>query len=160
MYAVFFFTSCSILLLVAETLLRSVGLTVPLLGFFLAAASLVVSARMALFFALVFGIMLDFAAGYAAPWSGLLLPLLTVPAFLLRGKHASSGVMEFLGGAMIPPVMALPHLRSVLTTPEGFASLLAMCLLGALLFPVALALVARSASRLKIGAAGSGRGDL
>ena len=32
MYAFFYFASCSILLLVAETLLRSVGLTVPLLG--------------------------------------------------------------------------------------------------------------------------------
>ena len=160
MFAFFYFTSWSILLLVAENLLRAAGLTVPLLGFFLAAASLIVSPRMALFFALVFGIMLDFAAGYMAPWSGLLLPLLTVPAFLLRGKRVSSGVLEFFGGAMIPLVMALPHLRSVLTTPEGFASLLAMCLLGAVLFPVMLALVARSAVRLKIGAAGSGRGDL
>ena len=160
MFAFFYLTFWSILLLVAENLLHAAGLTVPLLGFFLAAASLAVSPRMALFFALVFGIMLDFAAGYSAPWSGILLPLLTVPAFLMREKRVSSGVMEFLGGAMIPPVMALPHLRSVLTTPEGFASLFAMCLLGAILFPVMLALVARSAVRLKIGLAGSGRGAL
>ena len=158
MFAFFYFTTWSILLLTAENLLRAAGLTVPILGFFLAAAALVVSPRMALFFALVFGIMLDFAAGYAAPWSGLLLPLLTLPPLLLRGKRASSGVMEFLGGAMIPLVMALPHLRSFLTTPEGFASLLASCLLGAVLFPVMLALVTRSAVRLKIGAAGSERG--
>ena len=160
MFAFFYFTSWSILLLVTENLLRAAGLTIPLLGFFLAAASLAVSPRMAFFFALVFGIMLDFAAGYSAPWSGLLLPLLTLPALLLNGKRISSGVLEFLGGAAIPLVMALPHLRSVLTTPEGFASLLAMCLLGALLFPVMLALVARSAARLKIGAADSGRGGL
>jgi len=159
MFAIFYFTSWSILLLTAENLLRAAGLTVPLLGFFLAAASQAVSARMAFFFALVFGIMLDFAAGYTAPWSGVLLPLLTLPALLMRGKLASSGVLEFLGGAMIPPVMALPHLRSVLTTPDGFASLLATCLLGAVLFPVMLAIVARSASRLKIGT-GAGRGDL
>lgn len=159
MFAIFYLTSWSVLLLVAENLLRAAGLTVPLLGFFLAAASLVVSPRMALCFALFFGIMLDFAAGYSAPWSGILLPLLTVPAFLMRGRRVSSGVMEFLGGAMIPIVMALPHLRSVLTTPDGFASLFATCLLGAILFPVMLALVTRSAVRLKIGAAGTGRGD-
>ena len=160
MFAFFYFTFWSVLLVTAENLLRAAGLTVPLLGFFLAAASLVVSPRMALFFALVFGIMLDFAAGYTAPWSGLLLPLLTIPAFLLHGKRNSSGVLEFLGGAMIPAVMALPHFRSVLTTPEGFASLLATCLLGAVLFPVMLALVSRSADRLQLGAAESGRGGL
>ena len=159
MFAFFYMTFWSVLLLTAENLLRAAGLTFPLLGFFLAAASLAVSARMALVFAFVFGIMLDFAAGYSAPWSGILLPLLTVPAFLLRGKRGSSGVMEFLGGAMIPLVMALPHLRSVLTTPEGFASLFATCLLGAVLFPVMLALVTRSAVRLRMGTAGTGRGD-
>ena len=78
MFTFFYFTSCSILLLVAELLLRSAGLTVPLLGFFFAAASVAVSSRMAFFFALVFGVMLDFTAGYAAPWSGLLLPLLGI----------------------------------------------------------------------------------
>ena len=39
MFTFFYFTSCSILLLVAETLLRSAGLTVPLLGFFFPAAA-------------------------------------------------------------------------------------------------------------------------
>ena len=159
MYAFFYLTTWSVLMLTAENLLRAAGLTVPLLGFFLAAAAYVVSPRMALFFAFVFGIMLDFAAGYSAPWSGILLPLLILPAFQMRGKDGLSGVMEFLGGALIPPVMALPHLRSVLTTPDGFASLFATCLLGAILFPVMLALVTGSAVRLKIGAAGSGRGD-
>ena len=159
MFAFFYLTFWSVLLLTAENLLRAAGLTVPLLGFFLAAAALVVSPRMALFFAFVFGIMLDFAAGYSAPWSGILLPLLTVPAFLVHGKRLSSGVMEFLGGAMIPPVMALPHLLSVLTTPEGFASLFATCLLGAILFPVMLVMVTRSSVRLRIGIAGTGRGD-
>ena len=159
MYAFLYLTTWSVLLLTAENLLRAAGLTVPLLGFFLAAAALAVSPHMALFFAFVFGIMLDFAAGYSAPWSGILLPLLTVPAFLMKGKRGSSGVMEFLGGALIPPVMALPHLRSVFTTPEGFASLFATCLLGAVLFPVMLVLVTRSAVRLRMGAAGTERGN-
>ena len=106
---------------------------------------------MALFFALFFGIALDFVMGYTAPWSGLLLPLLTVPTFFLNRKRPLSVALEFLAGAAIPPVTALPHLPSVLTTPEGFGSLLATCLLGAVLFPVMLALAARSAERLKIG---------
>lgn len=151
MFTVFYFTSCSILLLVAELLLRSAGLTVPLLGFFVVAASVAVSSRMAFFFALVFGVMLDFTTGYSAPWSGLLLPLLTLPAIFLNRKRPLPVVLEFLAGAAIPPVMALPHLLSVLTTPEGFGSLLASCLLGAVLLPVMFALVARSADRLKIG---------
>ena len=158
MYAVFFFTSCSILLLVAETLLRSVGLTVPLLGFFFAAASFAVSPRMALCFALLAGIALDFVMGYGMPWSGLLLPLLTVPAFFLNRKRPLPVALEFLAGAAIPPVTAVPHLLSVLTTPEGFASLLATSLFGAVLFPVMLALAARSADRLKIGTGEDGGG--
>ena len=159
MFTFFYFTSCSILLLVAELLLRSAGLTVPLLGFFFAAASVAVSSRMAFFFALVFGVALDFTAGYAAPWSGLLLPLLTLPAIFLNRKRPFPVALEFLAGAAIPPVMAVPHLLSVLTTPEGFGSLLASCLLGAVLLPVMLALVARSADRLKIGADAE-RGDV
>lgn len=152
MFTFFYFTSCSILLLVAELLLRSAGLTVPLLGFFFAAASVAVSSRMAFFFALVFGVALDFTAGYAAPWSGLLLPLLTLPAIFLNRKRSFPVALEFLAGAAIPPVMAVPHLLSVLTTPEGFGSMLASCLLGVVLLPAMLALVARSAYRLKIGA--------
>ena len=157
MYAFFYFTSCSILLLVAETLLRSVGLTAPLLGFFFAAASFAVSPRMALCFALLAGVALDFVMGYGMPWSGLLLPLLTLPAFFLHGKRPASDMLEFLAGAAIPLVMALPNALSTLTAPEAFASLLTSCLFGAVLFPVMLALVSRSAARLKIvPAAGNG----
>jgi len=160
MYAFFYFTSCSILLLVSETLLRAAGLTVPLLGFFFAAASFAVSPRMALCFALVFGIALDFVLGYAAPWSGLLLPLLTLPAIFLHGRCPDSDVLEFLTGAMIPAVMVIPYAWTALTTPEAFASLLTSCLFGAVLFPVMLALVSHSAARLKIGAADGGNGDV
>ena len=158
MYAFFYFASCSVLLLVAETLLRAAGLTVPLLGFFFAAASFVISPRMALGFALVSGIAMDFVMGYSATWSGRLLPLLTLPALFLHGKHPDSDVLEFLAGAMIPSVMALPHLWTVLTTPEAFASFLMVCLVGALLFPITVSLVSRSAARLKIGAADRGGG--
>lgn len=157
MYAVLYFTSGSILLLVAESLLRSVGLTVPLLGFFFVAASFAVSPRMALVFAMLAGIALDFAMGYGASWSGLLLPLLTLPAVFLHGKRPASDVLEFLIGAAIPFVMAVPYIRGTLMAPEAFASLLMSCLFGAFLFPVVLALVSRSATRLKIGpAAGNG----
>ena len=158
MFAFFYFTSCSILLLVAETLLRSAGLTVPLLGFFFPAAAFLISPRMALCFALVTGIAMDFVLGYAVPWDGILLPLLTLPAIFLHGKRPSSDVLEFLLGAMIPPVMAVPHIWPVLTTPDAFASLMMSCLVGALLFPLMSLLVARSAARLKIGAAGDGKG--
>ena len=158
MFAFFYFTSCSILLLVAETLLRSAGLTVPLLGFFFPAAAFLISPRMALCFALVTGIAMDFVLGYAVPWDGILLPLLTLPAIFLHGKRPSSDVLEFLLGAMIPPVMAVPHIWTVLTTPDAFASLMMSCLVGALLFPPMSLLVARSAARLKIGAAGDGKG--
>ena len=153
MFAFLYFTFWSILLLVAEVLLRSAGLTIPLLGFFFAAASYLVSARMALCFALVFGIAMDFVLGYALPWDGILLPLLTLPPFFLHGRLPDSDVLEFLAGAMIPSVMALPHIWTSLTTPEGFASLLMSCLFGAFLFPVMFALVARSARRLELGAA-------
>jgi len=158
MFEVLYFTSCSILLLVAETLLRSAGLTVPLLGFFFVAASFAVSARMAFCFALLAGVALDFVMGYGASWSGLLLPLLTLPAIFLHGKRPASDVLEFLAGAVIPLVMALPNIRTTLTAPEAFASLLTSCLFGAFLFPVVLALVSRSAARLKIGAAAGGNG--
>ena len=158
MYTVFYFTSCSVLLLVAETLLRSAGLTVPLLGFFYLAASFAVSPRTALCFAVVFGVALDFASGYAIPWSGLLLPLLTLPAVFLNGKWPGSDVLEFLAGAAIPPLMALPHLRSVLTAPDAFASLLMSCLFGAILFPIMRSLVRRSAVRLKIGSEAERKG--
>ncbi len=158
MFAFLYFTFWSILLLVAEVLLRSAGLTVPLLGFFFAAASYLISPRMALCFALVFGIAMDFVLGYAVPWDGILLPLLTLPAFFLRGKHPDSDVLEFLAGAMIPSVMALPHIWTSLTTPEGFASLLMACLFGAFLFPLIFALVARAAARLEIGAPDTGKG--
>ena len=158
MFAFLYFTFWSILLLVAEVLLRSAGLTVPLLGFFFAAASCLISARMALCFALVFGIATDFVLGYAMPWDGILLPLLTLPAFFLHGKHPDSDVLEFLAGVMIPSVMALPHIWISLTTPEGFASLLMACLFGAFLFPQVFALVARSAGRLEIGAAAKENG--
>lgn len=157
MFAVLYFLSCSILLLVAETLLRSVGLTVPLLGFFFAAASFAVSPRMALCFALSAGVALDFVMGYGMPWSGLLLPLLTLPAVFLHGKRPASDMLEFLAGAAIPLVMAVPNAMTTLIAPEAFASLLMSCLFGAFLFPVMLALVSRSAIQLKIGpAAGNG----
>ena len=156
MFAFFYFTSCSILLLVAEALLRSIGLTVPLLGFFFLAAAFTVSSRMAFGFALVFGVALDFVLGYAAPWDGILLPLLTLPSFFLHGKHLSSDVLEFLAGVLIPPVMAIPHLWISLTTPEAFAALMMSCLFGAFLFPLMLALISRSAARLQIGAPGEG----
>ena len=158
MYAFFYFTSCSILLVVAETLLRSVGLTVPLLGFFFPAAAFIVSPRMALMFALLSGIAMDFVLGYLMPWDGLLLPLLTLPALFLHAKRPSSDALEFLAGAMIPPVLALPHIWTVLTTPDAFASLMMSCLLGAILFPLMTALVSRSAVRLKIGIEGEGNG--
>ena len=151
MYAFFYFTSCSILLLVAETLLRSVGLTVPLLGFFFPAAAFVVSPRMALGFAIVSGVTMDFVLGNAVPWDGLLFPVLTLPALFLHGKRPDSDVLEFLAGAMIPPVLALPHVWSALTTPEAFASLLMSCLFGAILFPLMIAMISHSAVRLKIG---------
>ena len=158
MYAFFYFTACSILLLIAETLLRSVGLMLPLLGFFLPAAAFVVSPRMALCFAIVSGVAMDFVLGYVIPWDGLLLPLLTLPAFFLNGKRPSSDVLEFLAGALIPAVLAFPHVRTVFTTPEAFASLMMSCLVGAILFPIMTALVAHSARRLKIGVAGEGKG--
>ena len=158
MYAFFYFTSCSILLLIAETLLRAAGLTVPLLGFFFPAAAFVISPRMALSFALLAGISLDFVQGYVMPWDGILLPLLTVPALFLHGKRPASDVLEFLTGAMIPPVMAVPYIWSVLTTPDAFASLMMSCLFGAFLFPLMVALVSRSAVRLKIGIEGEGNG--
>ena len=91
-------------------------------------------------------------------WDGILLPLLTLPAFFLQGKHPDSDVLEFLAGVMIPSVMALPHIWISLTTPEGFASLLMACLFGAFLFPLVFALVARSAGRLEIGAAAKENG--
>ena len=158
MYAFFYFTSCSILLLVAETLLRSAGLTVPLLGFFFPAAAFVVSPRMALMFALLSGIAMDFVLGYLMPWDGLLLPLLTLPALFLHAKRPASDALEFLAGAMIPPVLALPHIWTVLTTPDAFASLMMSCLLGAILFPLMIALVSRSAVRLRIGVGGEENG--
>ena len=158
MYAFFYFTSCSILLLIAETLLRAAGLTVPLLGFFFPAAAFVISPRMALSFALLAGISLDFVQGYVMPWDGILLPLLTVPALFLHGKRPASDVLEFLTGAMIPPVMAVPYIWSVLTTPDAFASLMMSCLFGAFLFPLMVALVSWSAVRLKIGIEGEGNG--
>ena len=152
MHAFFYMISCSILLLIAETLLRSIGLTLPLLGLFFAAAAFIVSARMTLAFALVFGIMLDFAMGHASPWSGLLLPLLALPAIFLHGKRPAYGVFEFLIGAMTPLVMAVPHFRAVFASPDMFASLLMSCLFCAFLFPLFLDLVLRSSLRLKIGA--------
>ena len=158
MFALFYLTFWSILLLVAQTLLSSAGLNVPLLGFFLPAAAFAVSPRMAFGFALVFGISMDFVQGHLMPWDGLLLPLLTLPAWSLHGKRLVSDALEFLAGAMIPPVLALPHAWTVLTTPEAFASLLMSCLLGAILFPLMIALISRSAARLKIGTAGGGNG--
>ena len=124
---------------------------------FVAAASFAVSPRMALCFAFLAGIALDFVMGYGMPWSGLLLPLLTLPAVFLHGKRPASDMLEFLTGAAIPLVMALPTALPTLTAPEAFASLLTSCLFGAVLFPVMLALVSRSAARLKIvPAAGNG----
>ena len=158
MYAFFYFTSCSILLLIAETLLRSVGLTVPLLGFFFPAAAFLISPRMAFGFALVSGVSMDFVLGHAIPWDGLLLPLLTLPALFLHGKRPDSAVLEFLAGAVIPPVLAIPHVWTVLMTPEAFASLMMCCLFGALLFPLMIVLISRSAVRLKIGVAGEENG--
>ena len=158
MYAFFYFTSCSILLLVAETLLRSVGLTFPLLGFFFPAAAFVISPRMALCFSIVAGVSMDFVLGYSIPWDGLLLPLLTIPALLFNGKRPASDVLEFLFGAIIPPVLAIPHLWATLTTPEAFASLMMSCLFGAVLFPLMAALVSHSAARLKIENAGEENG--
>ena len=160
MFAFLYLTFWSILLLVAEVLLRSAGLSVPLLGFFFSAAAFSVSPRMALGFALAFGVSMDFVLGYAVPWDGILLPLLTLPAFFLHGKYYASDMLEFLAGAMIPPVLALPHIWPSLTTPDGFASLMMSCLFGAFLFPLMLALVERSASRLQIGAADDGKGGL
>ena len=158
MFAFFYFTFWSILLLVAETLLRSAGLTLPLLGFFFPAAAFVISPRMAFGFALVFGISMDFVLGNAMPWDGLLLPLLTLPAFFLKKDRRAGDALEFLAGAMIPPVLAIPHVRTVLTTPEAFASLIMSCLSGAVLFPVMTALISHSAVRLKIGFAGGAEG--
>jgi len=86
------------------------------------------------------------------PWDGILLPLLTLPALFLHGKRPASDVLEFLVGAMIPPVLALPHIWTALTTPDAFASLMMSCLLGAILFPLMAALISHSAGRLKIGA--------
>ena len=159
MYEFFYFTSCSILLLVAETLLRAAGLSLPFLGFFFVAAAAVVSPRMAFCFALISGISMDFVMGCFPPWTGLFLALLTVPAILMHGKRPASDVLEFLTGAAIPPVMAVPHLWSVLTTPEAFASLLMSCLAGAVVYPLMLALVSRSALRLKLGADGGNGGS-
>ncbi len=159
MFAFIYFTFWSILLLVAETLLRSAVLSVPLLAFFFAAAAFVISPGMALVFALLSGIAMDFVLGYAMPWDGLLLPFLTLPAFFLKKKvRFAPDVLEFLAGAMIPPLMALPHIWTSLTTPDGFASLLMSCLFGAVLFPVVAALVSHSAARLRIGSAAAGNG--
>jgi hypothetical protein len=157
-YAFLYFTCWSILLLVAETLLRAGGLDVPLLGFFFPAAAFIISPRMALGFSFLAGVSLDFVQGHMMPWNGVLLPLLTVPALFLHGKRPVSDAIEFLAGAMIPPVMAVPHIRTVLTAPDAFASLMMSCLFGAFLFPLTVALVARSAVRLKIGAAGERNG--
>ena len=158
MFAFFYLTTWSILLLVAEALLHSAGLTLPLLGFFFPAAAFVISPRMAPCFALVFGISLDFVQGNLMPWDGLMLPLLTLPAFFLKKNRPASDVLEFLAGAMIPPVLAIPHAWTVLTTPEAFASMLMSCLLGAILFPLMVALISRSAARLKIGTGAVGNG--
>ena len=158
MYAFFYFISRSILLLVAETLLRSAGLTVPLLGFFFPAAAFIISPRMSFGFAIVSGIAMDFVLGYKMPWDGLLLPLLTLPAFFLHGKRPASDVLEFLVGAMIPPVLALPYIWTALTTPDAFASLMMSCLFGAILFPLMIALISHSAVRLKIGVEGEENG--
>ena len=160
MYAFCYMTSCSVLMLVAETLLRSIGLTVPLLGFFFAAAAIAISVRTALGFALVFGIALDFAMGSVSFWSGLLLPLVTLPGFFLSGKRPLSGAGEFLLGIGVPLVMSVPHLWTSLTSPEAFASLLMSSMFGVFLFPIMLSAVSRSAARLKIGVAGGEKGGL
>lgn len=151
MFAFLYFTFWSMVLMIAETLLRSVGLTVPLLAFFYVAASFAVSPGMALCFALVFGVAQDFVMGCFAPWDCLVLAALTLPAVFLHAKRPGSDALDFLAGAMIPLVVALPSAWTVLTTPEAFASLLTSCLLGAILLPVAFGLVSRSADRLKIG---------
>ena len=158
MFAFIYFTFWSIVLLVAETLFRSAGVTLPLLGFFFPAAAIMVSPRMALCFALVLGVSLDFVLGNTVPWDGLLFPLLTLPALFLQGKRPPSDALEFLAGAMIPLLLALPHALTVLTTPDAFASLIMCCLAGAVLFPLMLALISRSAARLKIGSAAAGNG--
>jgi len=160
MYAFCYMASCSVLLLAAEALLRSAGLTVPLLGFFFAAAAIAVSVRTALGFALVFGIALDFVMGSLSPWSGILLTLLTLPGFFLSGKRPLSGVGEFLIGIGVPLVTAVPHLWTALTTPEAFASLLMSSMFGAFLFPIMLSAVSCSAVRLKIGVAGEEKGGV
>lgn len=160
MFAFFYFTFWSVLLLVAETVLRSAGLTLPLLGLFFPAAAFVISPRMAFGFALVFGISMDFVLGNLLPWDGLLLPLLTLPAFFLKKTPPAADALEFLAGAMIPPVLAVPHILTVLTTPDAFASLIMASLSGALLFPVMAALISRSASRLEIGIAGGRNGGM
>ncbi|MBP5585093.1 MAG: hypothetical protein J6Y92_01925 [Lentisphaeria bacterium] len=160
MYAFFFFTFWSILLLVAETLLRSAGLTFPLLGLFFPAAAFVISPRMAFGFALVFGVSMDFVLGDVLPWDGLLLPLLTLPSFFLKRTPPAADALEFLAGAMIPPVLAIPHVLTVLTTPEAFASLIMSSLVCAVLFPVMAALISHSAARLEIGIAGGRNGGV
>ena len=101
---------------------------------------------------------MDFVLGYAVPWDGLLLSLLTLPALFLHGKRPASDALEFLVGAMIPPVLALPYVWTALTKPEAFASLVMSCLLGAFLFPLMIALISRSALRLKIGIEGEENG--
>ena len=158
MFAFFYFTFWSILLLVVETLLRSAGLTLPLLGFFFPAAAFVISPRMSFVFALISGISMDFVLGDTLPWDGLLLPLLTLPAFFLKKDCPAGDALEFLAGAMIPPVLAIPHIWTVLTTPDAFASLIMACLSGAVILPVINILVSHSAVRLKIGIAGAGDG--
>ena len=160
MFAFFYFTFWSVLLLVAETVLRSAGLTLPLLGLFFPAAAFVISPRMAFGFALVFGISMDFVLGNVLPWDGLLLPLLTLPALNQKKTPPAADALEFLAGAMIPPVLAVPHILTVLTTPDAFASLIMASLSGALLFPGMAALISRSASRLEIGIAGGRNGGM
>ena len=158
MFAFLYFTLWSMLLMIAETLLRSAGLTVPLLAFFYVAASFAVSPWMALCFAMVFGVTQDFVMGCFVPWDGLVLPLLTLPAVFLHAKRPGSDALEFLAGAMIPLVAAIPSAWTVLTTPEAFASLLTSCLLGAILLPVFFSLVSRSSDRLRIGVWNAGDG--
>lgn len=151
MHTFFFLTLCSIPLLVAETLLRSIGLTLPLLGLFFAAASFRLSLRMTLGFALVFGVSLDFVMGCAIPWSGLLLPLLTLFAAFLHGKRPDSSLFEILIGASTPLATFIPRLGAVFTSPDMFASLAMACLVCAFLFPLVSDLVRLAAFRLKIG---------
>ena len=159
MFAFFYLTTWSILLLVAEALLHSAGLTLPLLGFFFPAAAFIISPQMAFGFAFVFGIALDFVQGNMLPWDGLLLPLLTLPALFLHGKRSASDVLEFLAGALFPPVLSIPHVWTVLTTPEAFASMMMSCLVGAVLFPLMITMISHSAARLKIGIRDFGNGD-